>query len=136
MLQFNDRALYVNAIIRYKQGNRLVPNTPDYAKVVLIEAISPSDTKNLRESQGLTIPSLTYIETMPTTTTPAPKPSANEQLFSVATQPQVLNVGLPAGTTPTATTTETTTSESFITKYKMPLIIGAIAVGYMLFKKK
>jgi len=47
-----------------------------------------------------------------------------------------INVGLPPGITKPTAETPTTTSASFITKYKMPLIIGAIAVGYMLFKKK
>jgi hypothetical protein len=61
-------------------------------------------------------------------------------------------IGLPPGTTPTAftpgseitptgakpTTPGTTpgTNESFISKYKMPLIIGAVAIGYFFLRKK
>lgn len=68
-------------------------------------------------------------------------------------KPLVTNVvGLPAGTTATPlanltprllntieNTPETTTpgtNESFISKYKMPLIIGAVAIGYFFLKKK
>jgi hypothetical protein len=61
-------------------------------------------------------------------------------------------VGLPAGTTATPLTNlpprsvntleqtpETTTpgtTENFLSKYKMPLIIGAVAIGYFFLRKK
>lgn len=136
MLTIVQKPQYLKLLASYKAGNRFNAGTPEYNNVLLLESLDPNWTKSTRLSNGVDVPTLTYIETMPTTTTQAPRGTATEQPFSVTTQPTTLNVGLPAGTTPTATTTETTTTESFVSKYKMPLIIGAIAVGYMLLKKK
>lgn len=135
MLQITQRPIYLKFLASYKAGNRFNAGSPEYNQILMLESLDAIWTKQTRLNNGVDVPTLTYIETMPTTTTIAPRGTTTEQLFSVATQPQVLNVGLPAGTTPTATTT-TTTNESFVSKYKMPLIIGAIAVGYMLLKKK
>lgn len=139
MLQITQKPQYLKFLAIYKAGNRFNVGTPEYNQILMLESLDPNWTRTTRLNNGVDVPTLTYIETMPTTTTTtAPRGTATEQLFSVATQPQVLNVGLPAGTTavkPTAETT-TTTNESFVSKYKMPLIIGAIAVGYMLLKKK
>jgi hypothetical protein len=134
MLQITQKPQYLKFLASYKAGNRFNYGTPEYNQILMLESLDPNWTKSTRLSNGIDVPTLTYIETM-TTQEIAPRGIKTEQLFSVATQPQVLNVGLPAGTTPT-TTTPDQTNESFISRYKMPLIIGAIAIGYMLLKKK
>lgn len=139
MLTFTQKPEYLKYISLYKAGQRFNTGTSEYNKILLLESLDRNWTNSTRLNNGITVPTLTYIETMPTTTTQAPRGTATEQTFAVTTQPQVLNVGLPAGTTavkPTAETTPNQTNESFISKYKMPLIIGAVAIGYMLLKKK
>lgn len=70
----------------------------------------------------------------PTTTQALPMETATGMTsVPITTQIHVKPIiGLPAGTIKT----ETTTSENFITKYKMPLIIGAVAIGYFFLRKK
>lgn len=149
MLTLDERGKYSRFLLGYKVGNRYLQNTADYFVIMGIEQKDPRWTQAQRENNGVNVPSLTYVETI-TQPTAAPKPIEQPLITSnmitplFTTQPTTLTpqrgeliptndtttVGLPPGTTTTAT------NESFISKYKMPLIIGAIAVGYMLFKKK
>jgi hypothetical protein len=136
MVSTADKALYLQYIILYKQGNRLTAGSPEYIKALNIELDPMQWPKNTRVSNGLNIPSITYNEPRE----PAPKGGAEGELFFTPSDP-VTTVGLPPGTTPTGTTptgTTTTpgTTENFLSKYKMPLIIGAVAIGYFLLKKK
>lgn len=138
----NQQAQYLGFIASYKNGNRFLPNTNEYNSILQLEQIYGATTKQLRENQGLNVPSLTYIEPTPTTTIPKTMATTTslqprgtttgEQTFSVTTQPTTttnLPTGLPAGTT--------TTNETFLSKYKMPLLIGGAALlGYILLKKK
>lgn len=139
MLTTAQRSKYLGYIVRYKTGARYQYQTPEYNEIVQLERQDSRWTALQRTSAGVNVPSLTYIEQ-------TPLPRGDEQFFSTSTQPQTdLNVGLPPGTTPTENTTTTTTtpttttqtSESFISKYKMPLIIGGVGIiAYLMFKKK
>jgi hypothetical protein len=141
MLNIFDKAEYKKFAGFYTVGKRYTPNTRDFDIIISLENKSKIDTELIRKQLGLNIPTLTYVEFAPN-----PKPEnttptrGQEQLFAVTTPVQSLNFGLPAGTTipkPNATMpTDTLTNESFISKYKIPLIIGAIGIGYMFLKKK
>jgi len=136
MLQITQKPQYLQFLASYKAGNRFNVGTPEYNQIRMLESLDPHWTTTTRLSNGVNVPSLTYTETMTTTTTPGKPGASGEQLFNVST-PITTNIGLPPGSTPTGTeTTPGTTSESFISKYKMPLIIGAVAIGYFFLKKK
>jgi hypothetical protein len=133
MLQLNQQAQYLGYITSYKSGTKFPFGSNEYNNIINLEIISPTQTKNLRERQGVFIPSLTFVER------PQKPGSGGEIFFDVTTQPT--NIGLPPGTTPTTkttTTSETTpgTTDNFLSKYKFPLIIGAVAIGYFLLKRK
>jgi hypothetical protein len=130
-----ERSQYITFINSYKNGNRFLQGTTEYNYILRLENKDLNMTTSLRNSNGVNVPTLTYTET---TTTTGTRPGAStEQFFSVSTQPTTLNIGLPPGTTPTGTTrTGTETMESFISTYKMPLIIGAVAIGYFFLRKK
>lgn len=137
MLTAADKGTYLKYIILYKQGNRLTAGSTDYIKALNMELDPMQWPKKTRLSNGLDIPSITYNEP----TGPAQKGGADGELFFSPSTPITTTIGLPPGTTPTETTptgTTTTpgTTENFISKYKMPLIIGAVAIGYFLLKKK
>jgi hypothetical protein len=141
MLNLFDKAEYKIFAQFYTVGKRFTPNTIDFNKVINLENKSKIDTDLIRKQLGLNIPTLTYVEFAPD-----PKPEnttptrGQEQLLSVTAPVQNFNIGLPPGTTspkPNATIpTDTLTNESFISKYKMPLIIGAVAIGYFFLRKK
>jgi len=146
-LNLTERANYIDYAINYKIKNtRYLPNTIDYNLIIRYETKNKSETDLLRTRQGLNIPSLTYIETVTQpTATPKPitEPLINTSMFTqFTTQPTTLTpqrgelipivdtttVGLPAGTT---------SETSFLSKYKMPLIIGGVGIiAYLMFKKK
>lgn len=139
MLNVVEIRMYKNAIALYKNGNRFTPGTREYDQIVHAESRFPIQTSEYRKIAGLNVSSLTSTEFAP-----APKPEnetptrGQETLFAPV---QSLTFGLPPGTTPTGakpTTPGTTpgTNESFISKYKMPLIIGAVAIGYFFLRKK
>jgi hypothetical protein len=137
LLSTAQKGDYLKYIILYKQGNRLTTGSTDYNKALVIEQDPLQWAKKTRLSNGLDIPSITYNEP----TGSAPKGGAEGELFFTPSDPLTTTVGLPPGTTPTGTTptgTTTTpgTTENFLSKYKMPLIIGAVAIGYFLLKKK
>jgi hypothetical protein len=136
MLQITQKPIYLKLLASYKAGNRFNAGSPEYNQILMLESLDPNWTKSTRLSNGIDVPTLIYTETM--TTGPAPKPNASGELFFTPSDP-VTTIGLPPGTTPTGTTPTTTTpgtTENFLSKYKMPLIIGAVAIGYFLLKKK
>lgn len=130
MLTIIQKPQYLKLLASYKAGNRFNVGTTEYNNVLLLESLDPTWTKSTRLSNGIDVPTLTYTEKMTTGTTQGKPGASGEQLFTVST-PTTTNIGLPPGST-----TPGTTSESFISKYKMPLIIGAIAIGYFFLRKK
>jgi hypothetical protein len=127
----NNYIAYAKA---YANGTRFLNGSPEFSLIVQSERLSPAETQILRNANGVYVDSLTITESIQ-------QPRGGEQFFNVSSQPTELNVGLPAGTTPTANTTTTTTTAtsqtSFLSKYKMPLIIGGVGIiAYLMFKKK
>jgi len=154
MLNLFEKAEYKKFATFYTLGKKFEPNTIDFNTIIKLENQSKIDTELIRKNLGLNIPTLTYEEFAP-----APKPqndgSTRGLEVSLFAPVQSLTFGLPPGTTPitkppgttpittpTGTTPTATpgtrqeTNESFISKYKMPLIIGAVAIGYFFLRKK
>jgi hypothetical protein len=142
MLTILQKPQYLRLLDSYKAGNRFNVGTPEYRSVLMLESLDQNWTRSTRLSNGIDVPTLTYVEFAPSPKPEGEIPTKSENVFSFSTtlEPKPLNIGLPPGTTPDitkeTTTTETTTTESFVSKYKMPLIIGAVAIGYFFLKKK
>lgn len=149
-LNLTERNDYIDYAIRYRVSNkRYLPNTTDYNIIVKLENKNKAETDTLRQRQNLNIPSLTYVAgqtqqltqpltqslTQPFTTSTMITPLFTSQAPTLTPQRGEIKpiidttIGLPPGTT-------NNTNESFISKYKIPLIIGAVGIGYMLLKKK
>jgi hypothetical protein len=134
----NQQAQYLGFIASYKNGNRFLPGTNEFNQIQQLEQIYTTTTKQLREAQGLNVPSLTFVESVQGTK-PSPKPGATEGTFTIST-PTITNIGLPPGTTPMDITTITTPGATsklsdFFNTYKTPLLIGGAVIGFLLIKK-